>query len=199
LFLIISKKRKQIVFIGHRSSNPTTVTSGVMQGSVLGPVLFLIYINDICNVISHSCPVLFAKDIKLFYTFQPNSLAEALSKIHIDLDFLTQWSNTWMIKFSPTESNLLTYKCVIPCGYILIGGERIAIQNSVQDLGIRYSSSIIFSEKASFQLAKARKSFGFVAKSLTLPAARLEMYKIYVGHFFNTVRLSLVTYANKIG
>jgi hypothetical protein len=174
------KDREQIVCIGNSYSDPTTVSSGVVQGSVLGPLLFLIYINDICNVISHGCPFLFADDIKLVYTFHPNSLVEALINIQVDLDSLTEWSNTWLIKFSPTKSNVLTYKCVIPCGSILIDGEQVAIQNSVRDLGIRYSSSLNFSEQVSFQLAKARKSFGFITKSFTLPAARLEMYKIYV-------------------
>jgi hypothetical protein len=174
------KDRKQTVCIEDSYSTPRVITSGVVQGSVLGPLLFLIYINDICDVIRHGHPFLFADDIKLVYTFRPNNLHETLRNIQMDLDSLAELSNIRKIRFSSTKSNVLTYKCLVPCDSILIAGERITVQNSVRDLGIRYSSSFNFSEHVSFQLAKARQSFGLIKKSFILPMARLNLYKTHV-------------------
>jgi hypothetical protein len=176
-FASFLQDRTQVVRINDSYSTPKAVTSGVVQGSVLGPLLFLIYINSICDFISHGHSFLFADDIKLVYSFCPSKLNETLRNIQADLDSLTQWSNTSMIKFSPTKSNVLTYKCIIPYGSTLIAGEPITTQNSVRDLGIRYSSSLNFSEQVSFQLAKARQAYGFIKKSFTLPRARLVLYK----------------------
>ena len=59
--------RMQMVKTGFHTSNAVPITSGVIQGSVLGPLLFLLYFNDICDVIKHGKPFLFADDIKIVY------------------------------------------------------------------------------------------------------------------------------------
>ncbi len=68
--------RTQRVIINNSSSGYKPVTSGVPQGSVLGPVLFLLYINDICSVLPFGTNVkIFADDVKLYaelYPIEPN-------------------------------------------------------------------------------------------------------------------------------
>ena len=58
--------RKQYVVIDDHSSDMLDMTCGVPQGSVLGPILFIIYINDICNVSGVVKCVLFAEDTNIF-------------------------------------------------------------------------------------------------------------------------------------
>ena len=58
--------RKQYVSYDGHSSSLKDVTCGVRQGSILGPILFLIYINDLFNVCQHVMPILFADDTNLF-------------------------------------------------------------------------------------------------------------------------------------
>ena len=60
-------ERNQCTVIGSSQSEPVNLTSGVPQGSVLGPILFVIYINDIVEKLGNACrPSLFADDLKLF-------------------------------------------------------------------------------------------------------------------------------------
>ena len=81
------KNRKQFVSIGNDASNQKPITCGVPQGSVLGPLLFLIYINDFSNSATSLDFHLFADDSNLFYSHQnlqvlERNVNEQLSKVH---------------------------------------------------------------------------------------------------------------------
>ena len=66
------------------------IISGVLQGSVLGPILFLIYINDIPETVNSNVNILFADDTKIFRTLKNKPDCEILQA---DLDNLSDWSN----------------------------------------------------------------------------------------------------------
>ena len=91
--------RKQRVVLNGSESNWTNVTSGIPQGSVLGPTLFLIYINDLPDVV-HNIVKLFADDTKL-YSVVNN--AEEQEKLQEDINNLTSWSNEWLLKFNVSK------------------------------------------------------------------------------------------------
>ena len=80
-------EREQLVKISHQLSKPQPITSGVIQGSVLGPILFLLFINDIVSVIKYGKPYLFADDIKIVYDFEYGDMCVE-SKIQQDLNSL---------------------------------------------------------------------------------------------------------------
>ena len=82
------KNRSQKVVINGKCSFSAKVTSGIPQGSVLGPILFLIYINDLPEVIT-ACMKLFADDAKLFG--RVNSLVQA-STVQTSLDNAVDWA-----------------------------------------------------------------------------------------------------------
>ena len=92
--------REQTVVVEGQSSAPADVTSGVPQGSVLGPLLFLIYINDLPNHVKHSATSLFADDSMVSRTIKTKRDAELLQS---DLDGLQEWENTWKMKFNPDK------------------------------------------------------------------------------------------------
>ncbi len=93
----------QKVCIEGEASDWARVTSGVPQGSVLGPVLFLIYINDIdANLISTIGK--FADDTKIYKNV---SSAEAVQKLREDLEKLGNWANDWQMSFNTDKCSVI--------------------------------------------------------------------------------------------
>ena len=89
--------RYQRVFLRENHSSWTSVLSGVPQGTVLGPILFLISINDISrNIMSNT--KLFADDIKVYSILRDTK--EDVEELQKDLTRLESWSNDWQLKFN---------------------------------------------------------------------------------------------------
>ena len=116
--------RTQKCSVNGNLSNAASVSCGVPQGSNLGPLLFLIYVNDLPNCLSDSVasPNMFADDTNI--TVVADSLTELENKINFDLENLTRWlvanrlslsvakTNSWLLalinRFAPLETNKLT-------------------------------------------------------------------------------------------
>ena len=94
--------RQQQVVVGGCGSPWSTVTSGVPQGSVLGPLLFLIFINDMPMEVSSSIKI-FADDTKVYRPVARDRDHEELQK---DVDAMTEWSDTWQLPFNPIPGGL---------------------------------------------------------------------------------------------
>ena len=73
--------------------------SGVPQGSVLGPLLFLLFINDLASHVKSQC-CLFTDDCVLYHPIHGQSVNIAMQQ---DLQYLEEWSKTWDMKFNATK------------------------------------------------------------------------------------------------
>ena len=99
------RNRKQRVVVRGQSSTWVEVTSGVPQGSVLGPILFLIYVNDLQDDLS-SYMLKFADDTKLFRDVKTLEGREALQQ---DLDHISQWSKSWQMSFNVKKCSVMHF------------------------------------------------------------------------------------------
>ena len=98
--------RKQAVVIAGEISSYQTIKAGVPQGSVLGPTLFLIYINDIVQSIK-STAKLFADDANFYLSLEdPKERAELLNG---DLIRIAAWSKKWKVTFNPIKNKLVNF------------------------------------------------------------------------------------------
>jgi hypothetical protein len=100
----LSNRRQQVVINGE-TSDTKSINAGVPQGSILGPMFFLIYINDIVNNISCNTK-LFADDTPLFLVV--DNEYEAAEQLNKDIESIHQWSQKWLIKFNPDKTEIMT-------------------------------------------------------------------------------------------
>ena len=96
--------RKQRVIIRGQSSEWGVINAGVPQGSVLGPLLFLVYINDIVDVVNGGIK-LFADDTVLHITVDDNNAAA--DSLNDDLHNIMLWAQQWLVSFSPDKTKAM--------------------------------------------------------------------------------------------
>ena len=97
--------RSQQVRIENVISHMSKVTSGVPQGSVLGPILFIIYVNDLEDVLSNKATFkLFADDLKLYSSF---NIPSSYVNLQHALDLLVLWSTSWQLPINQSKTQLL--------------------------------------------------------------------------------------------
>jgi hypothetical protein len=169
--------RTQITKISGCTSASANITSGVIQGSVLGPILFLIYINSALHQIKYGEPFLFADDIKIVYAIHRDNPDKDFRAIQLDLDALSIWSNTSGLHFSAEKSFILTSGCPMPPHPFLLCTSTLRIASETRDLGIRYTRLFNFSAQAEYQIAKARQLSFYILRSFNLPMLKLAIYK----------------------
>ena len=100
-------ERVQAVKVNSKVSEFVSVNSGVPQGSVLGPVLFLLYINDLTDLFGPGLSVkLFADDVKIYAVINDVSDVDALQS---GLDLLCKWSVDWQLPISINKCNILHF------------------------------------------------------------------------------------------
>ena len=99
---------QQRVVLNGQTSSWLNVKTGVPQGSVLGPLLFLIYINDLPDEITSSCKI-FADDTSLFSKIENKSYSNF--QLNKDLETISKWAFQWKMLFNPDPVKQATEVC----------------------------------------------------------------------------------------
>ena len=100
--------RKQYVLYNNVQSQTLDITCGVPQGSVLGPLLFLIYVNDIANCLTHSKLISFADDTTVFLSSK--CINDLYKNMNSDLDDLTNWFKANRLALNVNKSNCMLFQ-----------------------------------------------------------------------------------------
>ena len=155
------------------------IKAGVPQGSILGPLLFILYINDIVNDI-HCGIRLFADDTSLYIVVDtPNNAARQMST---DLEKITIWSNKWLVTFNPakTESLLLSRKINKPDHPSLyLNDVRIEEVNTHKHLGVYLSQRLDWQNHVEYITDKVSTRLNLL-RSLKFTLDRNSLQKIYL-------------------
>ena len=140
------------------------MTSGVPQGSVLGPTLFLLFINDMPDVLS-SAVKMFADDTKVY---RPVPLKQDCAALQRDLDALMAWSDAWQLPFNESKCKVLHSGGRNPRHSYMMRGAPLGELFSEKDLGIYVDCDLKFRKQGACAAAKASQVLSLICRSFEL-------------------------------
>ena len=173
--------RCQRVSVNGHLSSEAPVLSGIPQGSVLGPLLFVLFINDLPA--SLTCPTwLFADDTKVASRI---TTLEDSERLQNDLHRLEQWSTAWLLKFHPDKCKVLTLgrHQDIPHAYrYKLFGQELEHVFEEKDLGITIDSDMLFENHMCLKVKKANQVMGLIRRVFSFLDANMfrRLYPVLV-------------------
>ena len=174
----LDQRTQRVVCSGH-TSLPIDVTSGVPQGTVLGPLLFLIYINDLPDLITSSCS-LFADDCLLYREIDTPNDSQTLQS---DLYKLETWANEWLMSFNINKCEVIqiTLKNPIQSAYYLYGHQLKQVTEA-KYLGVTLDSKLNFNKHIDAVCKKVNTMLSFIRRNLhtQLTHVKSQAYRMYI-------------------
>jgi hypothetical protein len=154
--------RSQFCTFGDKISSTTKITCGVPQGSILGPLLFLIYINDLGNIFNHFETILFADDSNLI--IKGKSILSIEQKINQDIPLLTSWLQTNRLSLNVSKTHIMVFgkKNKNKENHIstTIEGTTLEVVTQTKCLGINLDNELSWKYHALHISKKIAKSIG---------------------------------------
>lgn len=158
--------RKQVVAVDGIESEPSIVTSGVPQGSSLGPLLFLVHISDINEQVKFSTVASFADDTRIL---RPVSTELEANQLQEDLSTLYSWAEINNMSFNNNKFEYIAYNpipnTITTRLYTAPDGTNIEMKDSVRDLGITLTCDGYFTLHIANIVKKARNQVGWILRS----------------------------------
>ena len=169
-------ERTQHVNVNNKKSEEKKVTSGVPQGSVLGPTLFIYFINDLPLMTTVETKI-FADDTKVYTKIENQQDA---NKLQETIDNMHQWTKTWLLRFNEAKCNVLHLGDNNPRHKYYIGDEPNRTQMPVttleKDLGVHIDENLNFDQhiekitkKAASKCSQILRNFTFRSKDVMVP------------------------------
>lgn len=155
--------RQRVLVNGEASSEWKEVYSGVPQGSLLGPLLFVLFINDLPQAVTHGSQVFFyAHDTKIFSKITD---AQDCDKLQQDLDGLKQWTEKWLLNFQPEKSRHM------PLGRTKVDDREYTMYGYIEktrlekDMGVVIDDKLKFSDHLAEKINKANRIVGLIRRT----------------------------------
>lgn len=184
--------RRQRVGVAGDMSSWSSVLSGVPQGSVLGPVLFVCYINDLPEAIS-SVIHMYADDTKIFRKVDEVVDREELQR---DLDRLGKWTADWQLRFNVSKCRIMHIGAGNPgAGMTMTEGSTTSLLEETRlekDLGVWFSYNLKPHEHVARTVSKANQILGLIRRTFTYMDPQL------MKQLFTSMVRPLLEYANVV-
>ena len=184
--------RTQSVVLNSVTSTAKSTSAGVPQGSVLGPLLFLIYVNDISENLL-SLTRLFADDSSLF--FSASNLRDIEGILNHDLIIVTQWARQWMINFNPNKTEAMLFRYLQNQEYptLLFDNVTVKFVSQHKHLGLTFSENMKWKCHIDSILTSASRMIGIMRK-LKYVFSRRSLNQIYVTYVRPVLEFSSVVW-----
>ena len=164
------KNRKQYVSFNGISSSSLSINCGVPQGSILGPILFLLYINDIVNVSDMLFTILFADDSSIFvHGKNPDELVQLINK---ELQNLVIWLNANKLSLNVDKTNYMFFSLsnqkLRYSSNVMINNVNVTKVSHIKFLGIIIDSQLKWTNHVQYIRSKISKGLGILCKARKL-------------------------------
>ncbi|KAJ4431967.1 hypothetical protein ANN_20576 [Periplaneta americana] len=155
--------RQQRVVSNNRFSSWRTVDTGVPHGSVLGPLLFSIYINGISNSFKHCRYQIYADDVQLYISARPDALNDSINSLNEDLDSISSWSQQFGLNLNACKSQAILFanRRLIPevndlnIPPVKLNKTIIPFSSTVKNLGVHFESNLNWDTHIKYTCKKA--------------------------------------------
>ena len=180
--------REQCVLVDGCKSDIKPVMSGVPQGSVLGPILFILFINDLpMSLSSGTNLVLYADDTKIW---SPIKSYDDYCTLQNDIDQLNSWSKENKMRFHPSKCKVLSIpgkkfgSRILPIPFIryqyFLGNAPLDYTQSETDLGVVVNQNFRFEEHVTKILSKANQQFGLLKRTCSFVQDERRRRTLYI-------------------
>ena len=177
--------QKQYDALNGSNSSIKPILTGVPQGSVLGPLLFLIYINDLCKCVKYSETYHFADDTNMLLSH--SSLETLAKRMNSDLKNLSQWLKANKLSLNVTKTELIIFhsssKKTDPSLKIILDGKRLIQTDTVKYLGVLLDDCLLWSKQINHVATKLNQASGILSKLRS--RAFLKILKITLSLFYS--------------
>ena len=155
--------RTQSVKLHNEISKRINVTSGVPQGSHLGPLLFIIYVNDISVLLKRLKVLIYADDMKLYMTIKDSNDDISFQE---EVDIFIEWCSKSLLELNVKKCNNITFtrKRTISNQTISLGNQVVSKCNTIRDLGVILDSKLTFVDHYNCIIHKASNMLSFIKR-----------------------------------
>ena len=152
------------VKLGNTESRPFKSTSGVPQGSNLGPLLFSLFFNDVCLALPSGCKIVYADDLKVYVVVRSTADCEELQRL---LNVFSSWCNCNRLDISVAKCSVISFnKKKSPIHYwYTMNCQPIQRETVVKDLGVLLDTGLSFQNHYSHIVSKANRNLGFLKRA----------------------------------
>jgi hypothetical protein len=176
--------RTQTVRIGDCISKTLPVTSGVIQGSILGPTFFNMFVNAIDESVNHAQILKYADDIRLFLPSlkNDNCCASMQAMLQSDINGLSQWAIQSGLSFNIEKCFSVSFGRSSVCRHYSILGSPIPLKESFNDLGVTVQCPVNFNLHVDKVVAKAFSKLGLINKIFRCSNKKniVRLYKSFI-------------------
>ena len=160
-------ERSQYVSFNSISSDPRTLSCGVPQGSILGPLLFLIYINDFPSAVTQSTVFLYADDANCFVNSK--NILEAITKINLQISKIESWTHANKLTINTEKTHVVIFSTkrlnpqLLPP--VKMNNQVLELKSDTKFLGVILDKKLTFKQHILYIKSKIAKSVGILYKA----------------------------------